>query len=1169
MSRLLSRRRLAVVAAIGVLVTLTAAIWLPSMARAASNITVISAGPDASGDPYDLTVVMDDANGLPITSMTAHVFDDNSNDVADPAMTCTGSDPTDQTCTPNEAIPQADLPAGTYTVTVDATDADESPTGLAAPSPFSFSYTTTMTVVASPTFVTEGSQSVTFTGSVTGEAPGGTGPSPISGAAVDLSISSGPPNQVATSDGSGNFSTTVSDIQSNADYNFSVAGSTTGLEYSPTSQDITVDAQQSATSVSVQATPTAVTQGQQDVVFTGTVTAVQPGMGNTVPVTNAPVSLSISGGSPISVGNTDGSGDFSYTASDVTANADYNFSVTGTPMYTVGNSDITVDVNQATTDLSVTASPATVTQGATTVTFTGTAEAVPPTPPGGSSSPLPSGTTINVTLPDGSPDTATVGSDGTFSYTATNVTGATNAFTFAVAGTNLYSSDSTTVTVDAAPAATTVAVTPTTTTVTNGSTSVTFNGTVTTAAPPGISQPPVVAGAQVYLNGSPLSGVTTDASGDFSYTTDVTQTSTFSFSVPAGVLYQASPNDNVTITANAAATTITATATTTVNPGMPEVSEGYTTVSFSGSATAGGSPVSGAQVDLNGSALSGVTTDASGDFSYSTTATQTTTFSFSVPATPLYTQPTAASVTVTAVQATTNLTVTASPDKVGIGSQTVTFTGSLTATPSGAKTVGVPGATIDLNGTALPGTTDANGNFSYTLDNASPADYTFTTPSEVLYTAGSDTVPVGINQAHTNLTVTSSRATVTEGATTVTFSGTLTGAVPGVTTQSPIGSAPIDLAIGKGKSAKVATTNSAGDFSATVSGISDTTDYNFSLTSTSNYAAATYVVSITAIPARTSIIGLSLSPPRLKYGQKTTLKGTVRYLYGKTWRTLGGVKVHLRVGTSTLRAVNSARSGSFSAVLPSKSGPAWSAAVSASPLIHAVTANGNLTVAVPLKITAFSASLNVLANVGASGCLQVTVPDYRGPQTAVEIQYASNPRGHWTELGTIRLHNVVHASAACRRSSQAYFSGSLHAKLANAYYRAYFPGNPDYVSALSGSIHSARTATKISSFSLSPRTVKYKQVVTITGRLWRDTSKGWAPYGNRLIEFFYTQKGTKFTRPLGTTHTNSGGYFKQQAQGGSGNFIAVIQAVYPGSSTDLEAASPVIDLRIDNGKEVP
>lgn len=1070
MSRLLSRRRLAVVAAIGVLVTLTAAIWLPSMARAASNITVISAGPDASGDPYDLTVVMDDANGLPITSMTAHVFDDNSNDVADPAMTCTGSDPTDQTCTPNEAIPEADLPAGTYTVTVDATDADESPTGLAAPSPFSFSYTTTMTVVASPTFVTEGSQSVTFTGSVTGEAPGGTGPSPISGAAVDLSISSGPPNQVATTDGSGNFSTTVSDIQSNADYNFSVAGSTTGLEYSPTSQDITVDAQQSATSVSVQATPTAVTQGQQDVVFTGTVTAVQPGMGNTVPVTNAPVSLSISGGSPISVGNTDGSGDFSYTASDVTANADYNFSVTGTPMYTVGNSDITVDVNQATTDLSVTASPATVTQGATTVTFTGTAEAVPPTPPGGSSSPLPSGTTINVTLPDGSPDTATVGSDGTFSYTATNVTGATNAFTFAVAGTNLYSSDSTTVTVDAAPAATTVAVTPTTTTVTNGSTSVTFNGTVTTAAPPGISQPPVVAGAQVYLNGSPLSGVTTDASGDFSY---------------------------------------------------------------------------------------------------STTATQTTTFSFSVPATPLYTQPTAASVTVTAVQATTNLTVTASPDKVGIGSQTVTFTGSLTATPSGAKTVGVPGATIDLNGTALPGTTDANGNFSYTLDNASPADYTFTTPSEVLYTAGSDTVPVGINQAHTNLTVTSSRATVTEGATTVTFSGTLTGAVPGVTTQSPIGSAPIDLAIGKGKSAKVATTNSAGDFSATVSGISDTTDYNFSLTSTSNYAAATYVVSITAIPARTSIIGLSLSPPRLKYGQKTTLKGTVRYLYGKTWRTLGGVKVHLRVGTSTLRAVNSARSGSFSAVLPSKSGPAWSAAVSASPLIHAVTANGNLTVAVPLKITAFSASLNVLANVGASGCLQVTVPDYRGPQTAVEIQYASNPRGHWTELGTIRLHNVVHASAACRRSSQAYFSGSLHAKLANAYYRAYFPGNPDYVSALSGSIHSARTATKISSFSLSPRTVKYKQVVTITGRLWRDTSKGWAPYGNRLIEFFYTQKGTKFTRPLGTTHTNSGGYFKQQAQGGSGNFIAVIQAVYPGSSTDLEAASPVIDLRIDNGKEVP
>ena len=83
------------------------------------------------------------------------------------------------------------------------------------------------------------------------------------------------------------------------------------------------------------------------------------------------------------------------------------------------------------------------------------------------------------------------------------------------------------------------------------------------------------------------------------------------------------------------------------------------------------------------------------------------------------------------------------------------------------------------------------------------------------------------------------------------------------------------------------------------------------------------------------------------------------------------------------------------------------------------------------------------------------------------------------------------------------------------------------------------------------------------------TAKGWVSYGNRLIEFFYTQKGTKFTRPLGTTHTNSAGYFKQQAEGGSGNFIAVIKAEYPGSSTDLEATSPVIDLRVDNGKEVP
>ena len=80
-----------------------------------------------------------------------------------------------------------------------------------------------MTVTPSPTSITEGSQSVTFSGTLTGVAPGGTKPVTIRNAPVDLSVNAGSASKVATTDSEGRFSYTASNISQASQYAFSVS----------------------------------------------------------------------------------------------------------------------------------------------------------------------------------------------------------------------------------------------------------------------------------------------------------------------------------------------------------------------------------------------------------------------------------------------------------------------------------------------------------------------------------------------------------------------------------------------------------------------------------------------------------------------------------------------------------------------------------------------------------------------------------------------------------------------------------------------------------------------------------------------------------------------------------------------------------------------------------
>ena len=980
--------RVAVGALLGVVGLLIAMVCLPTAASAAPNITIISAGPDASGDPYDLTVTADDGNGLMIETMTAHVINAGGTDVYDASMAAQSTtNPSAQTWAALTPIPQADLPPGTYTVTVDAMDADETDTGLPTPG-FSFSYTSNLTVTMQPQYVTQGSQNVTFTGQLTGSAPGG---SATGIADATVLVSGGGGGSQVTTDANGDFSYAATGVVPGS-YVFSVGATAT---YTAASDNVSVPAEPATTSiVNLQASQADVTLGSQNVTFTGTVQMLPPNSQTQVGIgSGVPVYVSVNGATPVVATNTfDASGDFNYTATGIAQTSTFAFSVPETSLYEpTSAAAITIGTQTASTAFSnMTASPAYITYGSQSVTFTGTVQATP-----------------------GSKAAQGVGS-----------------------------------------------------------------------------------GVPVYLsiNGGTANQVTTtdDANGDFSYqVSGLTASGTYTFSVNPTSLYSAATY-----------------------------------------------PV---QVNL---------------------------------------EPAATSIT----------NLAASPPDIHLGSSTVVFSGTVGVTPFGSTTVtgvgsGVP-VYLSVGGatpTQVTTTDDANGDFTYTATGVTqPADYEFSVLGSTFYTAQSQTVAIGLQQLDSTLTATASSPSVTEGAQSITFSGTVTGMLGTDGPQTDIPSAPVDVTVttssGSTDLGDVTSTDSNGNFTYTAS-IPQAATYEFSVGSTAMYTDASASVPIGVVQAQTRITDTSTAPAKPAYGQTATLMGTVQYLNGSTWTALPGATVQVEdaepiVGSQTIvGSVTSGSDGTFTAGLPTRYGTNWTATVGAATLTQQAQASGNLSVAVPVTVKSFSASLERNDQVSVHGCIEADEPIGYGPQPLIDIEYRASTHGPWSRLGPSLLLDGS-PSRGCSGTEESSFSGSIPAKLDNAYYRAYFPANSSragfgFESAASKNVHAWMYPTKIISFSIKPTTVSRTRVATMKCRLEQRGSNGkWSPWAGQNVVFMYhlKQDPTEWETDGGPVRTNSSGWAIATQQGGSGNYVFVMVAFYLGDKQHLASHSKGITLTNRNSK---
>jgi hypothetical protein len=100
--------------------------------------------------------------------------------------------------------------------------------------------------------------------------------------------------------------------------------------------------------------------------------------------------------------------------------------------------------------------------------------------------------------------------------------------------------------------------------------------------------------------------------------------------------------------------------------------------------------------------------------------------------------------------------------------------------------------------------------------------------------------------------------------------------------------------------------------------------------------------------------------------------------------------------------------------------------------------------------------------------------------------------------------------------------------LTSAYYRLAYPGSKDWLPASSKVVHESKILTRITNFTISPRSVGRNGYITVSGRLWKYV-KGWHALARQHVWILYHYKGVWYYylhKPL----TSSSGRFSGRFQ---------------------------------------
>jgi hypothetical protein len=352
-----------------------------------------------------------------------------------------------------------------------------------------------------------------------------------------------------------------------------------------------------------------------------------------------------------------------------------------------------------------------------------------------------------------------------------------------------------------------------------------------------------------------------------------------------------------------------------------------------------------------------------------------------------------------------------------------------------------------------------------------------------------------------------------------------------------------------------------GDFSVSVTG-NPGDSYSVSVPAvTGTSLAATAPSDAVDVPqyAATSITASATAAP---YGTQS-ITGQLTYQPQSGFNPVdapAGVSVTATAGKATVTTTTGSN-GDFTMALPALTGTTtWLLStqndLESSPFLAGTQSSVGATQLWPTQITGFAASLDDHDYLTVSGCMTTTIsekPPVEHP--LMGLQYRTRDKGPWTTFGWLDTTSLPGCAGVA-------FSAGGTAPVTSAYYRAYFPGDDVYASAVSASTPRVWIyPTRFTPFRASPRSVASGGKVTISGTLQYEQGSTWHGYGDQRITVIFSTNGRTrwYIPPAGTFKTNSKGAFSAAFVDGYGT--AYWSAYFAGNSTHLLVYAPNIRVK--------
>jgi len=449
---------------------------------------------------------------------------------------------------------------------------------------------------------------------------------------------------------------------------------------------------------------------------------------------------------------------------------------------------------------------------------------------------------------------------------------------------------------------------------------------------------------------------------------------------------------------------------------------------------------------------------------------------------------------------------------------------------------------------------------------ADPADQTWTSAAPLALAAGTYTMTVDAADptqsatglaggtlpfiyTGTQITSAANPSSINfEGKTTV--SGSLTGYLPGAATATAISGVPVYLLDNlTNKQQQIATTDSRGDYKATIRG----TSVNYFVQTVTNsvaQGASPGYLNLGFISNYPTRISATVKPRDFKYGHvgQATMTGVAQYKAGATWRPFADAVVTTNGGMSSAYVPTDSQGRFTWTFVPTlvNNGTAWQALTDA-PGVMQSQVYGSVHIAVPTSIRSFVATLNPFAILHVHGCAETTVAGASQPGPRMIIQYAAKPAGPWYRLGQVTMNGFTSTCAG------GHFAGSLPVRLANAYYRASLAASPDFQPSVSKAVHLWKHLTRIVSLTVRPHSVSAGGDITVKGRLeWRGAT--WRGYRKRQILIVLRPRGSKNWYWIHKVNTNARGWFSKTFRD---PVTADWSAVYEGDTTHFASSGAI------------